>query len=183
MNFRKIESERLDIYALSSDEVKAFFAEQPRAVVMHFFGMGSDDAYDKERYKYETGVTTYRTRVVKFVLRDRAMDITVGECGFHNWYPEHKRTEIGYIICDDIYKRKGYMGEAVARIVRYGFEELELNRIEAFVSPDNMASLGVMRKNGFVKEGQLRQHFSKNGQLDDSVVFGLLLEDFLRRSG
>ena len=71
------------------------------------------------------------------------------------------------------------MSEAVEKIIRYGFEELNLNRIEAIVGPENVPSLRLMEKNGFVQEGRLRKHYPSENGFEDSLVFGLLREEHL----
>ena len=73
------------------------------------------------------------------------------------------------------------MTEALTPIIAYGFSEMQLHRIEAFVGPNNSPSLNLMRKFGFTQEGQLRQHYLKDGKFEDSVVFSLLLEEYLNK--
>lgn len=70
------------------------------------------------------------------------------------------------------------MTEAVSAILTYGFESMDLNRVEAFIAPDNVASLGVVSKYGFTKEGYLRQHYNSNGEMLDTVVYGLLKDEY-----
>ena len=60
---------------------------------------------------------------------------------------------------DDNYKQKGLMSEAVEAIIDYGFNALRLHRIEAFIGPDNVASLRLIKKMHFVQEGILREHY------------------------
>ena len=73
------------------------------------------------------------------------------------------------------------MSEAILPIVAYGFNEMNLNRMEAFVGPDNEASQRLVKKLGFQQEGHLKQHFFKNNIYHDSIVFGLLRKDYVER--
>jgi ribosomal-protein-alanine N-acetyltransferase len=109
---------------------------------------------------------------------DKATQQTIGGGGFHNWYADHKRAELGYALENESYKRKGLMTEALNFIIDYGFKNMELNRIEAFIGPNNIASLKLISKYNFTREGQLRQHYMKEGKLEDSIVFSLLREDY-----
>ncbi|MFS8083042.1 MAG: GNAT family N-acetyltransferase, partial [Ginsengibacter sp.] len=102
----------------------------------------------------------------------------IGSCGYHNWYIDHRKGEIGYTINKDENKRKGYMGEAVSTILDYGFKIMILNRIEACISPANVASLSLIKKFGFTREGYLRQHFIREGEIQDTVIFSLLKEEY-----
>ena len=57
--------------------------------------------------------------------------------------------------------------EAVLTVLKYGFTELNLNRIEALVLPENAASQHLLDRLGFPQEGLLRQYEKTRGQFDD----------------
>lgn len=57
----------------------------------------------------------------------------IGWCGYHTWYIDHRRAEIGYAIRSDEYKAQGIMTEVMNAVLRYGFEVMNLHRIEAFI--------------------------------------------------
>jgi len=59
---------------------------------------------------------------------------------------------------------KGIMTEAVRRIIRFAFEEMGLNRVEAVHIPENEASGRVMQKAGMMYEGLLRQRMFAKGR-------------------
>jgi len=131
-----------------------------------------------ERYKFENGLTTHQTSFKNFLLLDKTSGSLIGKCGFHTWYPKHSKAEIGYGIIDENDKGKGYMKEAMKPIIRYGFEEMKLNRIEAYISPANTASLKLTRGLGFTEEGTLREHYYKHPKLEDSICFSILKSDY-----
>jgi RimJ/RimL family protein N-acetyltransferase len=88
--------------------------------------------------------------------------------------------EIGYWIRASR-AREGLATEVTAALTRVGFEVCEAQRIEIRVDPDNVASLGIPRKLGFVEEGRLRNVFHDDvgrpgGR--DAVVFALLRDEF-----
>jgi [ribosomal protein S5]-alanine N-acetyltransferase len=66
---------------------------------------------------------------------------------------------------------KGHMTLAVKAILDIGFGHLGLRRIEAACVPENMASLRLLTKAGFEKEGFAREYLSINGQWRDHVLF------------
>jgi len=82
----------------------------------------------------------------------------IGSCGFHNWIKNHERSEIGYEIHKQ-YQNQGYMSEAIKKVINYGFQEMNLNRIEALIDPMNENSIRIVTKNGFKQEGILRGHY------------------------
>ncbi len=110
------------------------------------------------------------------VLKDSAK--VIGRCGYHKWFPDHKRAEIGYALSDQNEMGKGYMKEAVSTVLGYGFNSMGLNRIEAFTSPVNDPSISILKKYGFTKEGYLRDHVYHENKADDSILFSLLKEEY-----
>ena len=76
----------------------------------------------------------------------------IGTCGFTNIYPSNNSAEIGYVLNPDFHRR-GFGSEAVKRVLKFGFEELSLNRIEARFMQGNEASLALMRSVGMTFEG------------------------------
>ncbi|QTX33403.1 GNAT family N-acetyltransferase [Aminithiophilus ramosus] len=103
----------------------------------------------------------------------------LGTCGFHNWRREHHRAEIGYEL-DSLYWRQGFMGEAVSAALEHGFETMDLNRVEAFVTVGNRLSWGFLKKMGFTLEGTLRAYEWARGRHQDQWVFSLLREEWRR---
>lgn len=65
-------------------------------------------------------------------------------------------------------------------ILTYGFAELGLHRIEANVGADNTSSEGLLRKLGFIYEGNLRQRYYFHGQFEDQHCYGLLKDEWLK---
>ncbi len=86
---------------------------------------------------------------------------------------EHKRGEIGYWM-GKAYWGHGYTTEAARRLLKFGFEELDLNRVYAFAFSTNPASSRVMQKIGMTYAGTLIQHVFKWDQYQDLVAYGIL---------
>jgi ribosomal-protein-alanine N-acetyltransferase len=84
---------------------------------------------------------------------------------------------IGYGFAADHWGR-GYATEVVREVVRYGFEECRLHRLQAFVFTPNEASQNVLRKCGFVHEGALREKVAWGDRRVDDEVFGLLRHEW-----
>ena len=75
------------------------------------------------------------------------------------------------------YSRNGYMTEAVSLIIDYVFEVLNLHRLEAACVPENIRSLGVLKKTGFTQEGYARKYIKINGSWKDHILFAILSTD------
>ena len=104
----------------------------------------------------------------------------VGGIGLHVTKP-FDRAEIGYWLGVPYWGR-GYVTEAVAAILEFGFEELGLHRLYAGYFSRNAASGRVMEKNGMKLEGTLREHVKKWDEYVDIVYYGILRSEWEKRS-
>ncbi|MDC0651637.1 GNAT family N-acetyltransferase [Alphaproteobacteria bacterium] len=75
------------------------------------------------------------------------------------------------------YARSGYMKEALEILIPSLFLDLQLNRIEAAILENNLASKNLLKKIGFKKEGNLRKYLKINGEWQDHVLYSLLEYD------
>lgn len=90
---------------------------------------------------------------------------------------EHDHAEVGYWVGVPYWNR-GYATEALREVLRYGFEELGLNRIYAYHFTRNPASGRVLAKAGMHHEGMMRRHMKKWGQYVDVELYGIVREDW-----
>lgn len=72
---------------------------------------------------------------------------------------------------------RGLMSKAVSGVVRFAFEELKLHRLEAACMPSNAASIRVLEKNGFQREGLARRYLKINGVWQDHLLYATLADD------
>ena len=175
---KTLETARLSIRVDSeASYIEAFHTLDDEALKATF-GLMTDEALAKQKEKVFGGMSTYRTSVVFFHLYVRELQKVVGGLAFHNWYPVHSRAEIGYAMSDEPYKRQGYMSEAIRPVIAFGFEAMNLLRIEAFIDPQNAPSVKLAERVGFRKEGLLKSHVCYDGVHTDSAVYGLLRSEF-----
>lgn len=111
----------------------------------------------------------------------RAEDRLIGTVGLHRIDPIARRATLGISIGERAYHNRGYGTEAVRLILRFGFEELNLHRVELSVLADNIRAIRCYQKVGFVQEGCRRDHYFRNGQYVDEYLFALLREEWAAR--
>jgi RimJ/RimL family protein N-acetyltransferase len=90
---------------------------------------------------------------------------------------DHNAT-FGIAIGDKKYWSKGYGSEAAALIIKYGFEQLNLHRINSGALSFNDRSIRMHLKLGFREEGKRKERIFRNGAYCDEVMFGLLREEW-----
>ncbi len=112
------------------------------------------------------------------VAIDRASDgAFVGWCALSQWDPVNRSASLGYCL-DDAMWGHGYATEAAHALLRWAFDTLDLNRVQAETDTRNVASARVLEKVGFVREGTLREDCVVNGEVSDSWVFGLIRREW-----
>lgn len=111
----------------------------------------------------------------------RTDDVLIGTFTLFHVDLEQGRGEIGYTLQRDHWGQ-GLAGEAVGAMIGVVFGELGLRRLEADVDPRNTRSLALLEKLGFVREGLLRERFLVNGELQDTVLLGLLSREWQARA-
>lgn len=90
---------------------------------------------------------------------------------------DHRRAELGYWIGVPYWGR-GFATEAAKAVIRFGFEQLSLNRIHACHLTRNPASGRVMIKAGMRLEGCLRQHVVKWDRFEDLAKYAILRREW-----
>jgi ribosomal-protein-alanine N-acetyltransferase len=76
------------------------------------------------------------------------------------------------------YAGQGLMREGMLLVLKYAFGYLKLHRVEANIQPGNRASVALVRKCGFVREGFSRRMLKLQGRWRDHQRWALLAEDF-----
>ena len=118
-------------------------------------------------------------RSANFAVTLRADNSLVGAIGLSIDHA-NLRAEMGYWIDRSRWNR-GYASEAAESILKYGFEELGMNRIHANCLRRNPASARVLQKIGMIREGCLRQHARHLDSFEDIEEYGILLDEYIAR--
>jgi len=103
----------------------------------------------------------------------------IGTIGFMWIQHDNAAAEVGYSLARDCWNR-GFMTEALGAVIQYGFDFMNLNRIEAQHETTNPASGAVMRKCHMCKEGTLRSRLFNKGKYVDVDLYAILRRDFNR---
>ena len=155
------------IYAvLSSDTVTRYYSLSPLASV------------EEARALVERRAAAFRRQErIRWAIARREDDAVLGSCGYVHWDRESRRAEVGYELHPD-WQGRGLMYEALTAMLSFGFTQMDLNRVEALVVPENEPSLRLLRRLGFEEEGLLRDYSFWKGRFHDLRLFSLLKKDW-----
>jgi len=112
-----------------------------------------------------------------FIIIDKKTKALIGTCGIGDIDAREKRVTVGWWVAKK-YWGKGNASDAVKLLIKFGFEKLKLNRLEAEVFTYNKRSFNFAKRLGFKLEGIARQKSFKRGKLIDDYEFSLLRKEW-----
>jgi UDP-4-amino-4,6-dideoxy-N-acetyl-beta-L-altrosamine N-acetyltransferase len=117
-----------------------------------------------------------------FVIKPQSEpDKIIGVTGLLYLHPVYKTGEFAINIGDPDFREGGYGSDALRTLTKYGFDQLNLNRIWCEVYSNN-AAIDIYRHIGFIDEGLLRQTVFKDGEYLDSYILSMLRTDYEKLS-
>ncbi|BAB04418.1 GNAT family protein [Halalkalibacterium halodurans] len=176
--FPILETKRLILRKITTDDARSILSYLSDKEVMKYFGLEPfqtlEDALGEIAW-YES--ILHEQTGIRWGITLKGQDEVIGSCGFHQWVPKHHRAEIGFEL-SKLYWGQGIASEAIRAVIQYGFEHLELQRIQALIEPPNIPSQRLVEKQGFISEGLLRSYEYTCGKFDDLYMYSLLKRDF-----
>lgn len=103
----------------------------------------------------------------------------IGTCTIFHLSREHRRAEIGYALGRRVWGQ-GYATDAITTLIDFAFTALDLHRLEADTDPHNARSIRALERQGFRREGYLRERWHLGDETQDALFFGLLKQEWTR---
>lgn len=173
-----IKTDRLSLREISADDVDNFYAIYSDSEVMRYWSsppLPNRDAASKLIEEIHEGFK--RREHLKWGIARSSDDTLIGSVTIFHPDFTHRRAELGYAL-GRAHWGKGYMQETLRAVLTYAFETLNFHRIEADVDPRNAASINVLERLGFQREGYLRERWHVNGEIQDAFFYGLIRPDW-----
>lgn len=118
----------------------------------------------------------------QWVIVEKQSGDPIGLCSL-SVVSEHDETGTYAVSIGKPFWNRGYASEILSALVRFGFDEIGFNRIEAYHAVDNPASGVVMTKCGFLYEGRARQKYRSNEGFEDCDMYAVLKCDNIKSAG
>ncbi|HUS83045.1 MAG TPA: GNAT family protein [Dehalococcoidia bacterium] len=110
-------------------------------------------------------------------------NVHIGNAGLHYASAEHRRANLGIVIGEKEYWSKGYGADTVRTLLRFAFEQMNLNRVELGTFDFNERAQACYRECGFVEEGRRREDRYIDGRYHDLMIMGILRREWEAASG
>ena len=173
-----LQTERLTLRPLVLADADAIFAMRADPVVQRY---GSHPPWTDRQAALDWLDRNARGAAngehVQFAIERCSDGVVVGTCTLFALDAQCRRADVGYALALSEWG-KGYANEAVSAMLSWGFDELDLNRVEADIDPRNVPSARALERLGFTREGHLRERWIVAGEISDSWIYGLLAREW-----
>jgi RimJ/RimL family protein N-acetyltransferase len=175
---QSIESSRTKLRIVEQPDLPALMLVNGNDEVTRFLPYATWNTLADAEAWYErvSGIQATGT-ALQFVLVEKATERVIGTCLLFRYDAGSNRAELGYVLGRQHWGT-GLMIEALHTLVGHAFEGLGLRRLEAEVNPENKASVRILDRLGFTREGLLRQRWVTKDQPYDVAVYGLLRHEY-----
>ncbi len=173
-----IDARRISLRWISEDDVDALYTVFSDPEVMRYWS--TPPLADKNAALTLLGEIHdgfKRRTLLKWGIARNADNALIGTTTLFNLDFSNRRAELGYGL-GRAHWGHGYMQEALNALLAFAFEVLDFRRIEADVDPRNIASIRTVERLGFQREGYLRERWQVNGEIQDTLFYGLLRPDW-----
>lgn len=178
--FPILESERLKLVGIQQEHLMDIFKLFGDSQVTEFYNIKTFDKVEDGQVYLDWFRNRFKDKLgIRWGIQLKGETGIIGTIGFNNFTYNH-RANIGYDLQSEYWNR-GYMTEALKRVVEFGFDVLRVNRIEAEVMAGNTASEKILAKTGFRKEGLLRDWMYWDQRHFDMIMYAYLRTDFTQR--
>ncbi len=179
----RLETDRLVLQELSwndLDDIHAFHSI-PDVAKFNTIGIPKDIDVTKNLIKGAIEDQAKHPRsIYGWIARLKHDNTFVGETGMTSSNDRFKRGEIHYHISPAFWKQ-GYATEIAKRLIKFGFDHLNLHRVEAGVATDNIGSIRVLEKSGMQREGLRRGILPIRGNWCDNYMYAILEGDYFQK--
>lgn len=174
----RLHGARVLLRPLREDDVPALFAQYSDADFMRYWSFPPLTAIDQARAMFDRNLRGARAGdCIPWAVALARDDAMIGTCTLFAIDAAHRRAMIGYGLARRHWGR-GYAQEALRLALGHAFGALGLHRVEADIDPRNAASLRLVERLGFAREGLLRERWLVGDDVQDSAMYGLLARDY-----
>ena len=174
----QLDTERLILRRMKPSDSEAMFDYAKRDKVTEYLAWSPHKSEDYTRQYLEYISRHYAIGdFYDWAVVDRESGKMIGTCGFTRFDFQNDSAEIGYVLNPDFWGREIAL-EAAREVMRFGFETLALNRIEAKFLSGNDSSFKVMQKLGMSFEGTRRSAMLIKGKYRDVSVCSILRSEY-----
>ena len=179
MNKTEIVTERIKLRLIDVSDLESIHNLHSLPETDAYNALGIPETIEETKTVIEPWILENQLNEIKnytFAIYNKLNGTFMGLFGLKLGNKKYKRAEVWYKI-HSAYWNKGIATEVLTRMINYGFDELNLHRIQAGVALGNIGSIKVLEKVGFIREGRGRQILPLKSSWSDNYEFSILETD------
>ncbi|MBL4934772.1 GNAT family N-acetyltransferase [Clostridium sp. YIM B02515] len=174
--FPQLESKRFNLREVKEHDYLSLYEIYSDEDAVKYQQTGAMQTIEQAQKAVQAFLRGFRNRkFIRWCIAEKESDRVIGLITLHDFNISNSHAEIGFML-NKRYWRQNIMGEVAKEIIRFAFEIIGLNRIEALIHPDNIASIKLSEKLGFQREGLIKEaaYNLRTDEYEDRVIFGLI---------
>ncbi len=137
--------------------------------------------YILERYIENSHLDIYQLKQLRMMIDVKTSGMkkprTIGTIDLFDFDPYHNRAGVGILIGEKSYRKKGYASQALSQFIKYAFNTLQLHQLYCNIATDNLESLGLFTKNGFLITGEKKDWLKTTSGYKNEYLLQLINSD------
>lgn len=173
-----LETPRLVLRAFSNEDINDIFEYASVKSVTDFLPWEAHQTLDDTKAFLKMSKEMFKKYGnIDFAILLKEENKVIGGISIRKWNDNNRCADIGYVLSSKYWGR-GIITEAIKRIIKYGFEDLNINRIEAHCDENNIGSYRAMEKAGMKYEGTLREKTFMKGKFINMKFYSILKSEY-----
>ncbi len=172
-----LEGERLFLRAIEPDDAPMLAASNNDPQVRHSFFTHTPVSIERQR-EVIAGLYKPGSDYIPFAVCRKSDRGAVGVTAYHRVDLVSRAAVYSICLADPESWGQGYARETTGLMLHYGFDVLNLHRVQLHVWEGNAAGIGCYERAGFRREGLLREAMKHNGEYCNFLVMGILEEEW-----
>lgn len=174
-----LETDRLILRKITGEDVEDMFSYGSNDEVSKYVSWDTHRTLEDTKEFIDFVLGQYKNKkTAPWGIEYKENGKLIGTIEYIGWQPRHNSAEIGYVLHQE-YWGKGITTEAAKELLAFGFNKMELVRVQARCFTENIGSQRVMEKIGMSYEGTTRKGMFIKGKHRDLKVYSILVEEFL----
>jgi ribosomal-protein-alanine N-acetyltransferase len=173
--FPQLESESFILREVKDNDYLSLYEIYSNEDAVRYQQVGPMKTIEQAQKAVQVFLQGFKDRkFIRWCIAAKENDIVVGLITLHSFNLCNNQAEIGFML-NKKYWRQNIMDEVANEVIRFAFEGIGLNRIEASIHPDNIASIKLSEKLGFQREGLKKEAAYNKGtnEYEDRLIFGV----------
>jgi diamine N-acetyltransferase len=171
-----IQGQKTILRAIEREDLLTFVRWFNDPEVRQYLAMYMPMSMAEEEKWFERQLEDQNRRIFAIETEDGAH---IGNIGLEDFDWKNRHAELGIVIGEKEYWSQGYGSDAIRALLGFAFGEMNLHRVQLQAHDSNARAIRCYEKCGFKHEGRQREALFQNGRYHDTLIMGILREEFV----